>query len=67
MGNCYDTTKQANMKTDKLFYQIFINQQSLIHELLPDIPSDCQFEYSAPVVKETEFRFSFRRTFNTLI
>jgi predicted transposase/invertase (TIGR01784 family) len=44
------------MKTDKLFYQIFINQQSLIHELLPDIPSDCQFEYTAPVVKETEFR-----------
>ncbi len=44
------------MKTDKLFYQIFINQQSLIHELLPDIPSDSQFEYTAPVVKETEFR-----------
>ncbi|MGI0480989.1 DUF2887 domain-containing protein [Geminocystis sp. CENA526] len=44
------------MKTDKLFYQIFINQPSLIHELLPDIPNDCQFEYTAPVVKETEFR-----------
>ena len=44
------------MKTDKLFYQIFINQQSLIHELLPDIPNNCQFEYTAPVVKQTEFR-----------
>ncbi|MBL1209503.1 DUF2887 domain-containing protein [Geminocystis sp. GBBB08] len=44
------------MKTDKLFYQIFINQPSLIAELLPDIPKDCQFEYTAPVIKDTEFR-----------
>jgi len=44
------------MKTDKLFYQIFINQPSLINELLPEIPSNCQFEYTAPVVKDTEFR-----------
>jgi len=44
------------MKTDKLFYRIFLNQPSLIAELLPEIPDDCQFEYSAPVVKEKEIR-----------
>jgi predicted transposase YdaD len=44
------------MKTDKLFYRIFLNQPSLIGELLPEIPPHCQFEYSAPVVKEKEVR-----------
>ena len=44
------------MKTDKLFYPIFLSQPSLIAELLSDIPDDCQFEYSAPVVKEKEVR-----------
>ena len=44
------------MKTDKLFYRIFLSQPSLIAELLSDIPDDCQFEYSAPVVKEKEVR-----------
>ena len=44
------------MKTDKLFYRIFLAQPSLIAELLSDIPDDCQFEYSAPVVKEKEIR-----------
>jgi len=44
------------MKTDKLFYRIFLNQPSLIAELLPEIPDGCQFEYSAPVVKEKEIR-----------
>ncbi len=44
------------MKTDKLFYRIFLTQPSLIRELLPEIPIDCQFEYSAPVVKEKEIR-----------
>jgi predicted transposase/invertase (TIGR01784 family) len=44
------------MKTDKLFYRIFLTQPSLIAELLSDIPEDCQFEYSAPVVKEKEVR-----------
>jgi predicted transposase YdaD len=44
------------MKTDKLFYRIFLSQPSLIAELLSDIPKDCQFEYSAPVVKEKEVR-----------
>ena len=44
------------MKTDKLFYRIFLTQPSLISELLPEIPDGCQFEYSAPVVKEKEFR-----------
>ncbi|WP_017295345.1 DUF2887 domain-containing protein [Geminocystis herdmanii] len=44
------------MKTDKLFYRIFLNQPSLISELIPEIPEDCEFDYSAPVVKEKEFR-----------
>ncbi len=44
------------MKTDKLFYRIFLSQPSLIAELLSDIPDDCEFEYSAPVVKEKEVR-----------
>ena len=44
------------MKTDKLFYRIFLSEPSLIAELLSDIPEDCQFEYSAPVVKEKEVR-----------
>ena len=44
------------MKTDKLFYRIFLSQPDLISELVPDIPASCEFEYSAPVVKETELR-----------
>ncbi|MDM3850765.1 MAG: DUF2887 domain-containing protein [Aphanizomenon gracile PMC627.10] len=44
------------MKTDKLFYRIFLNQPNLIAELIPGIPSDCEFEYSAPVLKEKETR-----------
>jgi predicted transposase YdaD len=44
------------MKTDKLFYRIFLNQPSLISELLQGIPPDCEFDYSAPVVKEKEIR-----------
>lgn len=42
------------MKTDKLFYRIFLSQPSLIAELLPEIPENCQSEYSAPVIKEKE-------------
>jgi predicted transposase/invertase (TIGR01784 family) len=44
------------MKTDKLFYRIFLSQPDLIAELLPGVPPDCEFEYSAPVVKEIEIR-----------
>ncbi|UWU45338.1 Protein of unknown function (DUF2887) [Limnospira platensis C1] len=44
------------MKTDKLFYRIFLWQPELIAELVPGIPTDCQFDYSAPVVKEQEQR-----------
>jgi len=46
------------MKTDKLFYRIFLSQPSLIAELLSDIPDDCEFEYSAPVIKEKEIRLN---------
>lgn len=44
------------MKTDKLFYRIFLTQTSLISELLQGIPKDYEFDYSAPVVKEKELR-----------
>lgn len=44
------------MKTDKLFYRIFLSQPDLISELLPGIPAGCEFDYSAPVVKEREVR-----------
>ena len=44
------------MKTDKLFYRIFLSQPDLISELVPDVPANCEFDYSAPVVKETELR-----------
>jgi predicted transposase YdaD len=44
------------MKTDKLFYRIFLSQPDLIAELLPGVPLNCEFEYSAPVVKEIEVR-----------
>jgi predicted transposase/invertase (TIGR01784 family) len=43
------------MKTDKLFYRLFISQPRLIAELIPEIPKDCEFSYSAPVVKEQGF------------
>ncbi|MFM6431729.1 MAG: DUF2887 domain-containing protein, partial [Dolichospermum sp.] len=48
--------KRTSMKTDKLFYRIFLNQPGLIAELIPGIPEDCEFEYSAPVIKEKETR-----------
>ena len=44
------------MKTDKLFYRIFLTQPGILAELIPGIPPDCEFEYSAPVIKEQEFR-----------
>ncbi|MEM8603999.1 MAG: DUF2887 domain-containing protein [Cyanobacteria bacterium P01_H01_bin.121] len=44
------------MKTDKLYYRIFLAQPELLAELLPGVSSSCQYDYSAPVIKETEFR-----------
>ena len=43
------------MKTDKLFYRLFLSQPGLITELIPEIPKDCEFTYSAPAVKEKGF------------
>ena len=43
------------MKTDKLFYRLFLSQPQLIAELIPEIPPDCEFTYSAPVIKEKGF------------
>jgi predicted transposase/invertase (TIGR01784 family) len=44
------------MKTDKWFYQLFLTMPGIIPELIPNIPSDCEFDYIAPVIKEREFR-----------
>jgi predicted transposase YdaD len=43
------------MRTDELYYQIFLNQPALLAELIPGLPADCAFEYVAPVVKESKF------------
>jgi len=43
------------VKTDKLFYRLFLSQPSLIAELIPEIPIDCKFTYSAPAIKEKGF------------
>ncbi|MFM9158868.1 MAG: DUF2887 domain-containing protein [Dolichospermum sp.] len=44
------------MKTDKLFYRIFLNQPGLIAELIPVIPEDFELKYTAPVSKKKETR-----------
>ena len=44
------------MKTDKLYYRLFLAQPDLLADLLPGVPTGYQFEYTAPVIKETEFR-----------
>jgi predicted transposase YdaD len=44
------------VKTDKLFYQLFLTQPEFLADLVPGIPADCAYEYSAPVLKDSEFR-----------
>jgi predicted transposase YdaD len=44
------------MKTDKLFYRIFLLEPNLVAELIPGLPPDCRFDYFAPVLKERERR-----------
>jgi len=44
------------VKTDKLFYQLFLTQPEFLADLVPGIPADCIYEYSAPVLKDSEFR-----------
>ncbi|MDB9465277.1 hypothetical protein [Dolichospermum circinale] len=43
------------MKTDKLFYRIFLNQPDLIAELIPGIPSDCE-------LRRSKSNYSFAKT-----
>ena len=43
------------MKTDKLFYRLFLSRPSLISELIPEIPLGSEFTYSAPAIKEKGF------------
>ncbi|MBJ7899255.1 MAG: Rpn family recombination-promoting nuclease/putative transposase [Cyanobacteria bacterium RI_101] len=43
------------METDNLFYRVFLRAPQLISELIPQIPPDCQFQMSAPVVKGRKF------------
>ena len=43
--------------SDKLFYWLFQNQPDRILALLPDLPGDaCGYRFSAPVLKEREYR-----------
>ena len=44
------------MKTDKLFYALFQQSPAVALTLLPDLPIDAVYDFSAPVVKESEFR-----------
>ena len=44
------------MKTDKWFYELFLSQPGILAELVPGIEPEWEFSYSAPVVKEKEFR-----------
>jgi predicted transposase/invertase (TIGR01784 family) len=44
------------MKTDKLFYRIFLLEPNLVAELIPGLPPGCRFDYFAPVLKERERR-----------
>ena len=44
------------MRTDKWFYELFLSQQGVLAELLPCIEASWAFSYSAPVIKEREFR-----------
>ena len=44
------------MKTDKWFYQLFLTQPGMLAELIPDFAPEWEFHYSAPVLKEREFR-----------
>ncbi len=44
------------MKTDKLFYRIFQELPGLAAELLGGLPDSAVLEFSAPVVKDSEFR-----------
>ncbi|MBE9239617.1 DUF2887 domain-containing protein [Synechocystis salina] len=44
------------MKTDKWFYELFLSQPGMLAELIPGIEASWQFAYSAPVIKEREFR-----------
>ena len=44
------------MKTDKWFYELFLTQPGMLAELVPGIAAEWEFKYSAPVIKEKEFR-----------
>ena len=44
------------MKTDKWFYELFLSQPGMLAELMPGIHPHWEFRYSAPVIKEKEFR-----------
>jgi len=44
------------MKTDKWFYKLFLSQPGMLADLVPGIEAQWEFTYSAPVIKEREFR-----------
>ncbi|MBJ7901259.1 MAG: DUF2887 domain-containing protein [Cyanobacteria bacterium RI_101] len=44
------------METDKWFYELFLSQPGAVAELMPGLPPDCRYRYSAPALKATELR-----------
>lgn len=52
----YSKSERNLMKTDKWFYELFLSQPGILAELVPGIEPEWEFSYSAPVVKEKEFR-----------
>jgi len=57
------------MKTDKWFYELFLSQPGMLAELMPGIEAEWEFIYSAPVIKEREFRLDglFKPVSNDLL
>lgn len=47
------------MRTDQLFYRLFLQLPGLLAELILGIPSDAVYEFTAPVLKESEFRLDW--------
>jgi predicted transposase YdaD len=44
------------VRTDQFFYRLFLQLPGLLAELIPGIPADAVYEFTAPVLKESEFR-----------
>lgn len=56
MPTISEITYLTTMKTDKLLQTIFLSQPSFIHELIPSIPPDCQYNCKEAVIRKKEYR-----------